>query len=189
MSVHFGRQGGRRGRRRSTGGQLSPLDTVCSLGESPDAFPPSATGVLDHEKLNRSRRRSFSLGPRRALDPICLGGLMPGSLRVRPARALVLSVLSASVAFAVAGSAASAATPASGGHGDDRAAQRWLGTWAAGMLPAAGTPTSTAGFTNETVRQTIHVSVGGPGVRLELANTFGNGPLQVADVDVALPAG
>jgi lysophospholipase L1-like esterase len=111
---------------------------------------------------------------------------MPRSFRTRGARALVMSVVAAVATLSLVSSAGSAAYPV--GRTDNGGTHRWLGTWAAAMLPPGGTPESAAGFTDQTVRRTIRVSLGGPAVRLQLANTFGNAPLQVADVQVALPA-
>jgi lysophospholipase L1-like esterase len=98
-----------------------------------------------------------------------------------------MSVVAAVATLSLVGSAGSAASPV--GRADNGGAHRWLGTWAAAMLPPGSTPESAAGFTNQTVRQTVRVSLGGTAVRLQLANTFGNAPLQVADVQVALASG
>lgn len=87
------------------------------------------------------------------------------------------------VCLALVGSAGPATSAAAGG------AHRWLGTWATAMMPPGATTESVAGFTDQTVRQQVHVSLGGTAVRLQLANTFGSAPLQVTDVQVALAAG
>ena len=112
---------------------------------------------------------------------------MPRLFRAHRASAFVMSVVAAVATLSLVGSAGSAAYPV--GFTENGGAHRWLGTWAAAMLPPGSTPVSTAGFTNQTVRQTVRVSVGGPAVRLQLANTFGSAPLQVADVQVALASG
>jgi lysophospholipase L1-like esterase len=111
---------------------------------------------------------------------------MPRLFHARRVRALVMSV-SAVAMLSLVGSAGSAAAPI--GRTDNGGAHRWLGTWAAAMLPPGSTPESAAGFTNQTIRQRIRVSLGGPAIRLQLANTFGTAPLQVTDVQVALAAG
>jgi lysophospholipase L1-like esterase len=49
--------------------------------------------------------------------------------------------------------------------------------------PAAGQALS--GFRNTTIRQRVHVSLGGPWVRLRLTNVFGSGPVKVGPVTVA----
>lgn len=54
----------------------------------------------------------------------------------------------------------------------------WVGTWAtAAAAPAGGE--AIAGFTDTTLRQRIHVSVGGELVRLRLTNVYGRTPLSV----------
>ena len=74
--------------------------------------------------------------------------------------------------------------PAAGGTG-------WTGTWAASpqqARPAAltgpGDPTVT-GFSDQTIREIVHVSIGGSALRLHLSNAFGQQPLQVGEVTVA----
>jgi len=64
---------------------------------------------------------------------------------------------------------------------------RWLATWTASQQapepPAiAADP---AQFSNQTLRQIVHVSVGGDSVRLRLSNEFGRTPLRVGEVRIA----
>lgn len=67
--------------------------------------------------------------------------------------------------------------------------RHWVGTWTASPLLPAATGLSSTGFTNQTVRQILHTSVGGNRVRLRLSNTFGTGPLKIDEVALALPVG
>lgn len=54
----------------------------------------------------------------------------------------------------------------------------WVGTWATAVaVPQAGPPAQ--GFTDTTLRQRMHVSVGGEVVRLRLTNVHGTRPLVV----------
>jgi lysophospholipase L1-like esterase len=86
---------------------------------------------------------------------------------VRP----LVSVVAATVALlAVPGSAS---------------ARHWVGTWTASPSPPYTTGISSTGFTDQTVREIVHTSVGGRVVRVRLANTFGNGPLTVDDAGIA----
>lgn len=50
----------------------------------------------------------------------------------------------------------------------------WLGTWNASMTPAgeAGT-VSGDGFTDVTLRQSAHVSIGGDSLRVRVSNVYG----------------
>ncbi|MCM4083458.1 GDSL-type esterase/lipase family protein [Paractinoplanes hotanensis] len=55
----------------------------------------------------------------------------------------------------------------------------WAGTWATAMQ---GTGPA---VTDQTIRQIVHTSVGGPAVRVRLSNRFGPAPVTLADVHVA----
>jgi lysophospholipase L1-like esterase len=63
-------------------------------------------------------------------------------------------------------------------------AETWISTWTAspqsprGVLPAS--------FSNQTVRQIVHVSVGGRKVRIRLSNEFGTRPALIGAASVAL---
>jgi lysophospholipase L1-like esterase len=67
-------------------------------------------------------------------------------------------------------------------------AQRWVGSWAASQQVPTGT---NALETNElqaaTLRQIVHLSVGGERLRVRVSNTFGTAPLQLAAVHIATP--
>ena len=74
------------------------------------------------------------------------------------------------------------------------AADRWVGTWATAAVlspsqppaqPQPGFPPPPV-FKNQTVRQFVHVSLGGPRVRLVLTNAFGTRPLAIGAAHVAL---
>lgn len=66
--------------------------------------------------------------------------------------------------------------------------QRWVGTWAAAPMENAVNPgqPSPAG---STYRNIVHISVGGPSVRVILTNDFGSRPLTIASSHIALSAG
>ena len=68
-------------------------------------------------------------------------------------------------------------------------AAHWVGTWSAAMhQPTPGPPNLTnAGFTNLTLRQIVHTSAGGRGVRVRLS-TFGAGAVVVGAAHLALRA-
>jgi lysophospholipase L1-like esterase len=65
----------------------------------------------------------------------------------------------------------------------------WVGTWAAAQVAAARIGPSHTGFTDQTVRDVVHLSVGGVEIRVRISDVFGTGPLQISDVRVALSAG
>jgi lysophospholipase L1-like esterase len=87
--------------------------------------------------------------------------------------------------------------------------ERWLGTWATSEVgrpqsppaavpgpppfmrnecPAGGGPPATGfmHFTNQTLRQIVHTSIGGNRVRVVLSNAYGTAPLTVGAAQIAL---
>ena len=57
----------------------------------------------------------------------------------------------------------------------------WIGTWASSPeRDQSGTR-----FTNQTLRQIVHTSIGGSSVRLHISNIFGSEPLTIQDVHIA----
>lgn len=68
-------------------------------------------------------------------------------------------------------------------------AAEWVQTWGAAPLPpspAQGPFPATQSFSNQTIRQTVRVSVGGGRVRLRLSNEYGTKPLVVGAARIAL---
>lgn len=59
----------------------------------------------------------------------------------------------------------------------------WTGTWSAAMAP--GGTTAARGLRDITLRQIVHVSLGGERVRLRISNAYGTAPLTVGAVTVA----
>jgi len=94
--------------------------------------------------------------------------------RLHPARlaALLLVALSASIA---APQAQASTEPA-----------HWVGTWAAAPVPTPNTGATPLGPADVTLRQIVHVSLGGSRVRIVLSNEFGTDPLTIAAAHIAL---
>jgi lysophospholipase L1-like esterase len=68
--------------------------------------------------------------------------------------------------------------------------QHWVGTW--GTAPQLTEPRNLPpppGLASNTLRQVVHVSMGGEKMRVRFSNAFGNGPLAMAVVRVAVSAG
>jgi lysophospholipase L1-like esterase len=86
-----------------------------------------------------------------------------------PAIAAALSAL----CFALA--PARAETPAAG----------WISSWAAS--PQAPRGIIPASFSNRTIRQTVHLSIGGSKVRIRLSNEFGAKPVLIGAASIATP--
>ncbi len=62
----------------------------------------------------------------------------------------------------------------------------WTGSWAsAQMQPDGRDYGSSTELTNVTMRQIVHLSLGGPEVRIRISNVFGDAPLRVSSVHVA----
>ena len=60
--------------------------------------------------------------------------------------------------------------------------ERWVGTWAAAPAPAEGI----VGFNNQTIRLSPRISIGGERLRVRISNAYGNRPLIIGAVTVAL---
>src|SRR5688500_12028707 len=86
-------------------------------------------------------------------------------------------------AFMVAGF-----TPVSEADGNGN--EHWVGTWSNALhQPDLGVPgLANSGFSNQTLRQIVHVSVGGPRVRVRLS-TFGASGVVIGAAHIALSAG
>ncbi|WP_031508565.1 SGNH/GDSL hydrolase family protein [Streptomyces megasporus] len=92
--------------------------------------------------------------------------------------ALLLTTVQATPA--VPGPTAAPARSTAPGKNPGRA---WVGTWA--TTPTAVPASDTTVFENQTIRQTVHTSVGGDKVRIRLSNEFGDRPLVIGEARVA----
>lgn len=78
--------------------------------------------------------------------------------------------------------------------GQSGRAEHWVGTWATAVVArpqaapgaAAGAGPAALNFNNQTLRQIVHVSLGGSRLRVVLSNAFGTSPLAVGAASVAL---
>jgi lysophospholipase L1-like esterase len=59
----------------------------------------------------------------------------------------------------------------------------WVATW--GTAPVAQAPNATVNLSNQTLRQIVHISIGGERVRVKLSNELGTAPLIVGAASVA----
>ena len=76
-------------------------------------------------------------------------------------------------------------TAGSGGSGGSTLA--WVGTWATGpQLTETGNNPPSPGLTNNTLRQVVFSSISGSQLRLRLSNEFGDGPVTINAVHIAL---
>jgi lysophospholipase L1-like esterase len=69
---------------------------------------------------------------------------------------------------------------------DNANAEHWVGTWACSpQLADADAEPPSPGFADSTLRQVVHVSVGGPKIRVRFSNAFGRTTLTIASAHVA----
>ncbi len=59
--------------------------------------------------------------------------------------------------------------------------QKWVGTWTTAPAPA-----ETGAFSNQTLRMTMRVSLGGETVRVRISNAYGRRPLEIGAAHIAL---
>ena len=71
---------------------------------------------------------------------------------------------------------------------NNKKSKHWVGTWASSPQLADSTEQHVPGFVDCTLRQIIHVSVGGAKIRVRLSNAFGKTALTIASVHVAKAA-
>jgi lysophospholipase L1-like esterase len=64
-------------------------------------------------------------------------------------------------------------------------AAAWISSWAAS--PQAPRGIMPASFSNRTIRQTVHLSIGGSKVRIRLSNEFGTRPVLIGAASIATP--
>lgn len=113
----------------------------------------------------------------------------------RRARLAALAVAVLAIAVAVAPSMLAAQTsPSAAPDGPPRPA--WVASWGAmpqltepGNMPPAAFRQPGRVMSDTTLRQTVHVTVGGDEIRLRFSNAFGGAALPLTRVAVALPAG
>jgi len=69
-------------------------------------------------------------------------------------------------------------------------AQHWVGSWASSQqIPEPNNALRPEQLSDVTLRQLMRVSLGGPRLRIRLANTFGTAPLRIDSVHIARTAG
>jgi lysophospholipase L1-like esterase len=72
------------------------------------------------------------------------------------------------------------------GAGKQAKRAHWVGTWASSpQLAGAGDLPPAPGFADATVRQVVHVSIGGPQIRVRFSNSFGMTPLTLLSARLA----
>ncbi|WP_424187772.1 SGNH/GDSL hydrolase family protein [Actinokineospora sp. G85] len=107
----------------------------------------------------------------------------------KKALAVLLAGLLAASAVATGAAPPAAAAPQSPSSGvDDRAGEVfWRGAWTAAQQPLNPNVPGWAqrGFTGQSVRQVVRISVGGSHVRIRLSNLYGTAPLPLTGATIA----
>lgn len=85
---------------------------------------------------------------------------------------LVLAVTAATLVFGPQGAALG-----------DSPGERWIGTWS--TSPVAAAP-SDPGFLDQTLRQIVHIGIGGDELRVRFSNSFGTAPLTIEAASVGV---
>jgi len=67
----------------------------------------------------------------------------------------------------------------------DHKADHWVGTWASSPQLAASADQPPSGFSDTTLRQIVHVSIGGTKIRVRFSNAFGKTALTILSAHVA----
>ena len=99
--------------------------------------------------------------------------------------AVDVQVRRARLPFLMVASLIAALFLAPGSNARERHETSWVATWAASPQ-RAGAPVI---FNRQTVRQILHVSLGGHRLRVRLSNAYGDQPLVIGSARVALPGG
>ena len=90
--------------------------------------------------------------------------------------------------FAAALIAATLITPAFAQTHHEPAPPHWVGTWAASQqLPEPANSLPPEDLTDATLRQIVHLSIGGTELRVHLSNAFGTQPLTITSAHIARP--
>lgn len=75
-------------------------------------------------------------------------------------------------------------------YNPSQTAKKWVGTWAAPVqLTEVSNMPPSPGLSNNTLRQIVRVTIGGNEVRLKLSNEYGNTPVVLNSVHLAVSAG
>src|ERR1700722_11579522 len=94
----------------------------------------------------------------------------------------------ASQLLSAAACMAFAQTSASLSNQSPAMAPNWIGSWAASQqIPEPNNAVPLESLQNSTLRQIVHLSVGGSSIRVRVSNAFGTAPLHLLAVHVARP--
>lgn len=97
-------------------------------------------------------------------------------------------VIAAAAALLVAGTPAVVASAGPSGTAADRPDRsEWAGSWATAVTRGNSVGLTNTGLNDQSVRMVVHVSVGGPALRVRLSNLYGEQAVKVGRATVARP--
>ncbi|MGW3890696.1 SGNH/GDSL hydrolase family protein [Micromonospora chokoriensis] len=97
-------------------------------------------------------------------------------------------VVAAAAALLVTGTPAVVASAGPSGTAAGRPDRlEWAGSWATAVTRGNSVGLTNTGLNNQSVRMVVHVSVGGPALRVRLSNLYGEQAVAVGRATVALP--
>lgn len=96
--------------------------------------------------------------------------------------------MGAFVAIAAAASTAGTRRPAGTPDPPPRPARHWVGTWAASPQDPARVWAQPREFADQTLRQVVHISMGGDTLRVRFSNELGRQPLVIGSARIAVSA-
>ncbi len=104
------------------------------------------------------------------------------------ARPWVLTACLALTACGAAPAEHTRAAPQSAARAQPALTPHWLGTWAASQqIPEPHNTLPSAALSNATLRQIVHLSVGGHELRVRFSNVFGTTALRIVAAHIAVP--
>ena len=182
-------------RARDAVGNASPLSSALSVTtlSPPDTSAPSMpTGLT----VTGATSSSVSLAWSPSIDDVGVVGydVLNGSTVVLSVNSTVATLTGLSPGtyfFSVrakdaAGNLSSSSASVSGTVAADT---HWVGTWATGPQLTETANNPPVSLTNTTLRQVVHVSIGGNRLRIKLNNAYGNGPVEIKAAHLARTSG
>ncbi len=113
---------------------------------------------------------------------------MPSTLKQSLSRLCVWSACAALAACSASGPAGAPSHAPAPSAAPSATVAHWLGTWASSQqIPETRNALPAAALTNATLRQIVHLTVGGHELRVRFANVFGTTPLHILAAHIALP--
>jgi lysophospholipase L1-like esterase len=131
--------------------------------------------------VNNKKGENLMMSYQRSIDNVSVNRHFHSSRRLFHALPILLIVLLASLSLSFC-----SAKPT----GISTPAEKWVGTWSTApqLVEPANNPPS-PGLSNNTLRQIVHVSIGGDSLRMRFTNEFSTSPVTLKSVHIAVSTG